>query len=476
MKITFLVDHERQELRSLGRLPITLGSHREPALADLQQVIKLLPNRSHPFFGTRLADRGQNQALREAVETLALRPPGTAAGWHVCGEAWTWLGEHGRALAAYERALLLEPARPNSLFDLWWLQYWEDRHEEALATAERLEQILPAEPEVHVMLARALEEVERGDDALREYSVALDLCPDYWHAHLGIAWIRHRCGRNQEALFSAQRAAQLQPKSPFAHYLQAQVHTALGQEGDALRCLERCLEHQPDNQEALRDRAVLLHGMGRVEEALGAVEQALDRGQELTELLYLQAILQRELGRPELAAQSLDTALLVDGDRAELASQARRGGAGNLGQHEDARRCLHEAVRLAPSDPSAHFHLGETLSCMGRHAEAARAFRRASAFDPHFAAARYAAGVCCTQSWDLEAAFEWLDEAFELDNGLLASAEKDPDLELLRTPSRACQTLSRAARKPSLRLIGADCRAGKLQRARDRLSLLTAHG
>jgi len=63
---------------------------------------------------TRAALEEYRAAVRRAVRVN----PRSAEGWHHVGQAETWLDDDGAAIAAYERALSLEPGRAQTLYEL----------------------------------------------------------------------------------------------------------------------------------------------------------------------------------------------------------------------------------------------------------------------------------------------------------------------------------------------------------------------
>jgi arylsulfatase A-like enzyme/Flp pilus assembly protein TadD len=146
-------------------------------------------------------------------------------------------------------------------------------------------------------------------------------------------------GRFEEAIGPLQEAVRLSPATASGYVPLVRAQAAAGRIGDAEATAARGLSVAPRHPGLLRVNARLLIGRGATQPALAALEQARDLAPE-------------------------DPFLRVD-----LA---------NLLRMERPREALVEAdaaVRLAPDAPEAHLARGLCLGALGRHGEAAAAFR-----------------------------------------------------------------------------------------------------
>jgi protein O-GlcNAc transferase len=128
---------------------------------------------------------------------------------------------------------------------------------------------------------------------------------------------------------------------------------------------------------------------------------------------------------------------------------AFRGGLVELqdGHPEAALVLIARAAALAPDEPRHHFGLGQTLQALGRHAEAAAAYRRALHADPSSADAHFALGVALQSQGDHAGAMVAYQSAVALQPdhvgaignlgvALQESAQIDEAVKLLRTAAR----------------------------------------
>jgi tetratricopeptide (TPR) repeat protein len=144
-------------------------------------------------------------------------------------------GRLAEAIAAYEAALRLRPAMPNSWYNLAMLQRRAGRFDEALASYDRALALGVSGPE-EAHLNRGVifaDDLGRADLAARELEAALRLAPDYVPALLNRGNLHEDCGEREQARTVYARALDLAPDAatPLARLLGV---TAVAGEEDPL--------------------------------------------------------------------------------------------------------------------------------------------------------------------------------------------------------------------------------------------------
>jgi tetratricopeptide (TPR) repeat protein len=132
-------------------------------------------------------------------------------------------GRIAEAIHAYEAALRLRPAMPNSWYNLAALQRQAGRFQEALASYERALACGIAGPE-EVHLNRGVifaDDLGRADLAEQELAAALAAAPDYVPALLNLGNLKEDCGEKGAARALYARARALDPAAamPLARLL-----------------------------------------------------------------------------------------------------------------------------------------------------------------------------------------------------------------------------------------------------------------
>lgn len=103
------------------------------------------------------------------------------------------------AVAAYRRALIVDPELVPALVNLANIHYARDQHIEALALYERALSLEPDCFEAHFNLGNVHHDLSRFEDALAAYREAVSLNPGYPEAHFYLAVTLEKMGRSPEA-------------------------------------------------------------------------------------------------------------------------------------------------------------------------------------------------------------------------------------------------------------------------------------
>ncbi len=212
----------------------TLWHRGEPAEAIqyMQNAVRL--SDGHPERIVRLGrmqfDHGNLEAAEE-LRTASLRSgrhlPQT---WALHGDCLQQRGETDSALAAYHRALALQPDFPEVQLSVAELYRQQGRHDRLLATLDRLQDhtnecFLPE----RVMMLRgiALRHLGRHDDASRCFRKIIELTPNDPIAFLQLATVAIEINDLESAEQAISQALQLDPTLLVATDLRSQVRQQL---------------------------------------------------------------------------------------------------------------------------------------------------------------------------------------------------------------------------------------------------------
>ena len=234
------------------------------------------------------------------------------------------------------------------------------------------------------LLGRLLIDQGELEAALRELSTAARLEPNEPEAYILMGQAYRAAGGLDASLRQLQKAVELEPQSVDAHLHIALTRIAMGHWSAARAALETAIDLKPTHHEARVQLGRTLAASGRQDEGIAMLERVITAAPDhaLAHTALGEILLDR--GRPTVAREHFEAAIAGEGTAAtwalahfQLARIAAESGNGQLGEIH-----LRTARTLAPNFFEAQIALGQLVSALGRHAEAAEIFAAAIASRP----------------------------------------------------------------------------------------------
>jgi tetratricopeptide (TPR) repeat protein len=182
-------------------------------------------------------------------------------------------GRVDEAISAYEQLLAIDPARPNTWYNLALLQRRARRPAAALQSYEQaLRQGLDGPEEAHLNRAVIFsDDLRRPEDARRELQRALTLQPRYLPALLNLGNLHEDLGEREAAVRCYDQALAVEPGHSLALARRAQVTQAAAELLALVPRLQAALK--PVSRSAA-ERAELGFALGRLLDACGRHDEA----------------------------------------------------------------------------------------------------------------------------------------------------------------------------------------------------------
>lgn len=213
--------------------------------------------------GAKLIELGLHQeALAAYRRAIKIDPQYAEAHREVC-QILSSLGDHQSALAACDRALTINPNYAEALSSRCGVLVNLGRTKEAIADCEQACDLKPDSYIVWNDMGSAFEKMRRDRRALDAYAKALELKPDLYFAwnNRGNLLIRQR--RYREALEAYNQAIKLQPELHYAWNGRAYALQGLRRYEESLSAYDQVIALKPDLQMAIEERKKVLHKLGR---------------------------------------------------------------------------------------------------------------------------------------------------------------------------------------------------------------------
>ena len=282
-RVVQLRPHDAEAWNHLGRAQLRHGEAGD-ALTSLGRALSLKPDWPE---AVRRLDRALEAAI-DAGDTPPAPPAAVVAAgseapasqqpqaWNEFGIALRRQGNLPAAIAAYRKALNLDPGQAATHFNLGNALKDRGDQEEAIAAYRLAVQAHPDHFRAWNNLGTILH--ERGDHAgaVEAYEAALRIQPAYPTGLSNLGNTLNRMGEREPALTAFNRALALQPDYPAAHN---NLGTLWQEEGDlaaATAAYGRALELRPDYPEAHYNLGTVRHEQGALEEALACYRRALE--------------------------------------------------------------------------------------------------------------------------------------------------------------------------------------------------------
>lgn len=399
--------------------------------------------RAQEFFAQRL----WQEALDELCAAIAMNPYNGA--WHFnAGLTLDELERFEDAIAAYRRALEMEPDDVEAMHRIGADLARLGRYREALDELEAIEQVDASfEPAYcdRILVYGELGEHDRAEETFYLARQYREECPRCYY-HMGMSLAARRLF--DKAIYCWQRVVDLDDGYPEVHLKLARAHWERGNLEKSRQAFLKELRLNPGNIWALLELGDLLMEMGHSDEAGEKLRRAIELcpDEASTHLRYGRWLLSRR--RVEAAREAFAQALRLDhgcpGIRMALAEACLRekdlGGArvhlraelrGNpdhprllldlsnllmdTGMVRAAAACLRRLVVMDPGDPVAWQNLAVAQFTLRRYDDGVESSLQALLLAPKMPSAMYNLALAFERQGDYRRAMTWIKRARTLD-------------------------------------------------------------
>lgn len=355
------------------------------------------------------------EAIAAYDRAIALQPDDPWA-WARKGRTLRLLGRLPAALDAYDEALRLRPSYAWAWKGRGVVLEKLGRNEEALACHRAATGIDPDDVWNWMNQAEALRALGRPAEALAALQCGLEVDPEHAQSWGRIGQLERTLGHLQTAVEAYRRATEIDPAYGWAHNGCGLALRALGQPAEALLCFKRAARHQPEVVWHWYNLTDTLVELDYYEDALESVREAVrvDSTHAFSWAKMGQVL--RYLRRFDESLVAYNRSLALHPDSA-WACNGKGIVLEQLGRFEEALAAYQRAAVLAPRDVWPFYNQGSVLMALGRPEAAQVALTQALTLLPSHAKSRALLGTALRQLGDLEAARAQLTAATALDPG-----------------------------------------------------------
>ena len=192
-----------------------------------------------------------------------------------------------------------------------------DRTDEAIAAYQRAIELDPKFAYPHNGLGAVYQTLGRTDEAIAAFQRAIELDPKFAYPHNGLGNAYRDLGRTDEALAAYQRAIELDPKFAYPHNGLGNVYDDLGRTAEAIAAYQRAIELGPKDAYPHNGLGYMYQELGRTDDAIAAYQRAIELDPKLAVPRFSLIACLRKLGREAEAAEHLTIARELIGKETE---------------------------------------------------------------------------------------------------------------------------------------------------------------
>jgi tetratricopeptide (TPR) repeat protein len=272
---------ERGKLEGIGyltrpvRQDLGKGSGPDGKKADAPDIKRMLPLSNKTEDAEELLKTDPKSAERLAREVIDVEARYDAA-WIVLGNALEKQGRLEPAIAAYLRALEIDPAAYMAEFHLGNLSMDKRDLKQAVARFERALHYRPDSASIHANLGNALLLMGQNEKALSHLETATEQNPADVSARLSLANVLTQMRKFGEARRIVEAALKLDPGSADGEAQLALLLFRQGERASAFEHFHKAIQLNPREPLTHFNFGVALHESGRPSEAIMEFEKSLE--------------------------------------------------------------------------------------------------------------------------------------------------------------------------------------------------------
>ena len=292
-------------------------------------------------------------------------------------------GEIESAIAAYHRAIQLNPHYDLAYDSLGWALRQQGKLEPAIAAYQKAIQLNPKNQSAYLDLGQSLHQQNQLDQAIAAYNKAIQLNPQDTLAYIALSGALLKQDKLDEALKTYDKAIQINPSLAEEFKSFKQELTYAKKQNQALAKYRQAIQRNPKDDRAYNNLGKELHKQGKLEQAITAYRQAiqLDPKRAITYNNLANALADQENFTAAIAAYR--QAIQLDPKRALFYNNLGIA-LSNQGKLTQAIAAYQQALKLNPQQPVTYNNLGNALQHQSKLTQAITLYQRAITLDPNY--------------------------------------------------------------------------------------------
>lgn len=354
----------------------------------------------HMILGLDAGVRGDPAGQKKHFEELATAYPRDERALNLLGGFHFGRQEYEEAIAAYQKAIAINPAFSQPYNQMGYSFRFLDRNDEAEKAFKKYIELIPEDPNPYDSYAELLMKTGRFSESIKAYEKALAVDPHFVASYVGIGlnWIyQGQPQKARETMAGLEKIARNGGERRQAYAQEAASYIHEGKTAEALQSVEkmRAVAQQEGDKAQLSGDANLMGNIlleaGRADEAGAKFAESLKLAEEAATPAEVKQAARRQalfndamvaLARSDLARarqKAGEYATAVAGPKVPFEVRQSHELTGRVALEEkDAARAAAELAQANQLDPRVLYYLAQALRAKGDTAAARAAARQAA--------------------------------------------------------------------------------------------------
>ena len=315
-----------------------------------------------------------------------------AFAWLNQGKLLTRLGQYTEAIAAYDKAIAIDPNSAVTWAGQGYVLEKLRRYEEALTSYNRAVQIKADYTMALVGQCKMLNKTRQYEPAAAACDLAIQGDGTWRESGIAEGWTQRSIaltgqGKYEDAMAAANRAVGIQDNYAEAWNYRGVIFWYLKQYPEAIASIQRAISLDPTYAQAWANQAAVLRTLAQYESALSAYDQAIRIDSQNDEFWANRSVTLWSLSRYEEAVTSADRSVLLNPNSVQ--GWYNRGvSLYALKQYPEALNAYHKVTELDPENVNALTGTGIVLAQLKQYDEAKKTLEAVLAINPELTLAQ----------------------------------------------------------------------------------------
>ena len=364
-----------------------------------------------------MAIEDHNEIIKICTQILSLSDANNkrkTTAYILRGVAYDSIGEYGRAIQDFDKAIELEPNDAETYCNRGNAYTNKGEYDRAIQDYDKVIELEPKHVEAHAHRGAAYGNKGEHDRAIQDFDKAIELDPSDAEVYCirGIAY-EHK-GEYNRAVQNYDKAIELDPYDKKAYYNRGNAYAHKGKYDRAIQDYDKAIELDPNYAEAYHSRGVAYEHKGEYDHAIQDQSKSIELKSDYAEAYYGRGIAYSHKGEHDRAIQDYDKAIEIKPNYA--GAYYNRGiEYADKDEYDHAIQDYDKAIEIKSDYVEAYNNRGIAYGCKGEYDRAIQDYDKAIELNSKHIEAYYNRGIAYRRKGEYGRAIQDYDKAIELE-------------------------------------------------------------